>query len=450
MPITCDRSTAALSPPVFSQTGASATFLKLNHGLTLIHQEISSAAVVSVDIWVNAGATSDPVGAAGMAHFLEHMIFRGTDAIASGEFDLAIETEGGSSRAATSHDYAHYAFTVAANQFPKTLDYLAQMLLNAKIDAEAMEQERLVVLEEWRQANDTPDWVAYQHLMTTAYGAHPYGGSVLGNEESIRNITAVQMRDYHRSHYMPHQMTVAIAGAVDLAAAIEVVNKSFSNNFDNGFDHGFDHDLNHCQEPMAAATVKIAGINRQTMSLPRLGQSRLHLAWVGVGVENFVEAIQLELLLTVLVEGRSARLVQQLVAERGWVQDIAGSFSLQQAPSLFTIAAYLDAEYLDLVEAHIIEQVQDLRDRPLPLPELNKAKRSLSNNFTFALESPSQLASFLGYHGLLGCESLCRDWSKAYCAIVHNTKAEDLQDLAQKYLSTQNYVVTRLIAEANS
>ncbi|WP_322096165.1 M16 family metallopeptidase [Pseudanabaena cinerea] len=444
MPITCDRSTAALSSPVFSQTGASATFLKLNHGLTLIHQEISSAAVVSVDIWVNAGATSDPVGAAGMAHFLEHMIFKGTEAIASGEFDLAIETEGGSSRAATSHDYAHYAFTVAANQFPKTLDYLAQMLLNAKIDAEAMEQERLVVLEEWRQANDDPDWVAYQHLMTTAYGAHPYGGSVLGNEESIRNITAVQMRDYHRSHYIPSQMTVAIAGAVDRDAAIEVVNNAFRNNFADRLDH--------CQEPMAtvAATVAITGINRQTMSLPRLSQSRLNLAWVGVGVDSFVEAIQLELLLTVLVEGRSARLVQQLVAERGWVQDIAGSFSLQQAPSLFTIAAYLDAEYLDLVEAHIIEQVQDLRDRPLPLSELNKAKRSLNNNFTFALESPSQLASFLGYHGLLGCESLCRDWSTAYCAIVRNTEAEDLQHLAQKYLSTQNYVVTRLIAEANS
>ncbi|MBD2149403.1 insulinase family protein [Pseudanabaena sp. FACHB-1277] len=442
--MTCDRSTAALSSPVFSQTGASATFLKLNHGLTLIHQEISSAAVVSVDIWVNAGATSDPVGAAGMAHFLEHMIFKGTEAIASGEFDLAIETEGGSSRAATSHDYAHYAFTVAANQFPKTLDYLAQMLLNAKIDAEAMEQERLVVLEEWRQANDDPDWVAYQHLMTTAYGAHPYGGSVLGNEESIRNITAVQMRDYHRSHYIPSQMTVAIAGAVDRDAAIEVVNNAFRNNFADRLDH--------CQEPMAtvAATVAITGINRQTMSLPRLSQSRLNLAWVGVGVDSFVEAIQLELLLTVLVEGRSARLVQQLVAERGWVQDIAGSFSLQQAPSLFTIAAYLDAEYLDLVEAHIIEQVQDLRDRPLPLSELNKAKRSLNNNFTFALESPSQLASFLGYHGLLGCESLCRDWSTAYCAIVRNTEAEDLQHLAQKYLSTQNYVVTRLIAEANS
>ena len=439
MPITCNRSTVESSSSVFTSTSASATFLKLNHGLTLIHQEMN-AAVVSVDIWVKAGAASDPVGAAGMAHFLEHMIFRGTEAIAAGEFDLAIETEGGSSCAATSHDYAHYAFTVAANHFPKTLDYLAQMLLNAKIDPEAMEQERLVVLEEWRQANDDPDWVAYQHLMTNAYGAHPYGGSVLGTEESICNITAAQMRDYHRSHYIPSQMTVAIAGAVDRDAAMSVVNNAFSNNFADRLDH--------CQEPMA--TVEIVGINRQTMSLPRLSQSRLNLAWVGVGVENVVEAIHLELLLTILVEGRSSRLVRQLVVERGWVQDIAGSFSLQQAPSLFAIAAYLDAKYLNLVEAHIIEQVQDLRDRPLPLSELNKAKRSLNNNFTFALESPSQLASFLGYHGLLGCEILCRDWSKAYCEIVRNTQAEDLQHLAQKYLSPQNYVVTRLIAEANS
>ena len=132
MPITCDQ----VAVKVFPQE----TFLKLGNGVTLVHQEIPTAAVVSVDVWVKAGAISDPEHSLGMAHFLEHMIFKGTNLIAPGEFDLVIESEGGLSNAATSHDYAHYTFTVDASRFAITLPYLSQMLLEAKIDEEELEE----------------------------------------------------------------------------------------------------------------------------------------------------------------------------------------------------------------------------------------------------------------------------------------------------------------------
>ncbi|WP_271252772.1 M16 family metallopeptidase [Pseudanabaena sp. Chao 1811] len=433
MPITCDRIAAKVSPQ--------ATFLKLGNGITLVHQEMSASAVVSVDVWVKAGATSDPASSLGMAHFLEHMIFKGTEAIAAGEFDLVIESEGGTSNAATSLDYAHYNFTVAASRFAIALPYLSQMLLEAKIDEQELEQERLVVLEELRQAMDDPDWIAYQHLMETAYGDHVYSRSVLGTEAVVSGITATQMREYHQTYYRPENMTVAIAGAVTREEAIKIVDAAFTRNtFSRNIPKNILSNISNGANPVQ--NLPTPTMRRDTISLPMVQHSRLNMAWMGTSVANLEDAIQLELVTMILTEGRSARLVRELLEESDLVQDIAGSFALQQEAALFTISAYLDAENLELVEHKIIQQVKDLQNHPIAEAELNKAKRSLCNQFIFALESPSQLANFLGYHSLLGCEELCTDWSNAYCKIIRKVKPSDLQNLVKKYLSLENYIVT--------
>ncbi len=460
MPITCDRSAATFSPlanlSLSRAVNSSATYLKLGNGVTLVHQEMPTASVASVDIWVKAGASNDPDAVLGMAHFLEHMIFKGTEAIAAGEFDLVIESEGGVSNAATSLDYAHYSFTVAASRFTITLPYLAQMLLKARIDEEDLEQERLVVLEELRQAMDDPDWFAYQHLMQTAYPSnHPYSRSVLGDEATIKQINAAQMREYHRSHYRPENMTIAIAGAVTREEAIMVVNAAFNNdafaknnfaeNRENTENRNF---ANKNIEPKAVAIEPDYHKNRRSIiSLPNVHHSRLNVAWIAASVANLEEAIQLELVATLLTEGRSSRLIQDLLEDSGLVQDITSSFALQQEAGLFTISAYLEAENLQLVEDRIMQQVTDLINHQVSEVELNKAKRSLCNHFTFALESPSQLANFLGYHSLLGCEDLCRDWSTAYGDIIKKVEPKDLQFLAKKYLDPDKCIVTAVLKE---
>jgi predicted Zn-dependent peptidase len=455
VPITCDRSAATFSPlATISASGAvnsSTTYLKLGNGVTLVHQEMPTASVASVDIWVKAGASNDPDAVLGMAHFLEHMIFKGTEAIATGEFDLVIESEGGVSNAATSLDYAHYSFTVAASRFAITLPYLAQMLLKARIDEEDLEQERLVVLEELRQAMDDPDWFAYQHLMQTAYPSnHPYSRSVLGDEATIKQINAAQMREYHRSHYLPENMTIAIAGAVTREEAIAVVNAAFNN--DAFARNNFSQDNRKTNFAFKNIETKAVTLKpdyrknrRNIITLPNVQHTRLNMAWIAASVADLEDAIQLELVAMLLTEGRSSRLIQDLLEDSGLVQDITSSFALQQEAGLFTISAYLEAENLQLVENKIMAQVIDLIDHQVSDVELNRAKRSLCNHFTFALESPSQLANFLGYHSLLGCEDLCRDWSTAYGDIIKKVQPKDLQFLAKKYLDPDKCIVTAVL-----
>lgn len=449
MPIICDR----LKVNVLSPIASPSTFLRLGNGVTLVHQEMPSVAVVSVDIWVKAGAIKDSDQAVGMAHFLEHMIFKGTEAIAAGEFDLLIESDGGISNAATSHDYVHYSFTVNASRLAVTLPYLCQMLLHAKIDDEALEQERLVVLEELSQGVDDPDWKAHQHLMQIVYGDHPYSRSVIGTEEMINAITAEQMREYHRSHYRPEQMTVAIAGAVNREDAIKIVDAAFASANSYGsiggkIGHGLASDANS-QNITVAEKLNLAQPSqrnyRHTIVSSQVQHSRLNLAWIGAGIQQIEEAIWLELVANILTEGRSSRLIRELREELGWVLDIDSSFALRREAGVFTISACLEGDRLELVESKIIRQIQDLIDQPISMNELNKAKRSLCNQFTFSLEAPSQVASFLGYYSLMGCENLCSNWSTAYCEIIRQAQPMDLQALVKKYLAPDAYVVTNVI-----
>src|SRR6476469_4976161 len=115
---------------------------KLNNGLTVIHQRISATPVVALDVWVRAGATLEPDSWSGMAHFLEHMIFKGTDSIAPGEFDQVIENRGGVANAATSHDYAHFFVNAAADYLAETAQPLAELLLRASIPDREFDRER--------------------------------------------------------------------------------------------------------------------------------------------------------------------------------------------------------------------------------------------------------------------------------------------------------------------
>lgn len=435
MSITCSRSA--------EKSSLGATFLKLDNGLTLIHQELPATSVVSVDVWVKAGATAEPEEWSGMAHFLEHMIFKGTDTIVPGEFDCLIELEGGVANAATSYDYAHYMFTTASNSFASTMPYLAEMLLNASIPDREFEQERLVVLEEMRQSHDDPDWLAFQNLMQTAYGRHPYNRSVLGSEEILLSLTPDHMRYFHRCCYRPELMTVAVVGAISQEEAIAVVSESFAG----------------CQLPLSSVNSNqvqladfemahlpaLSDIRRHVDRLPRLQHGRMTMAWIGPCVDRLEDALQLELVSTILAEGRTSRLVKELREELGWVQDICSGFTMQKEPGLFTVGAYLDSQYLEPVEHKILEQIHQITTTPVTDAELQRAKRSLCNGFAFAVEYPHQLASFLGYYGLLGCQGLCSDWSELYTDTILKVQPQDLLQLAQKYLSPQKYAIATLL-----
>lgn len=404
--------------------------IKLDHGLTLIHQQISTTPIVVADVWVGAGTNLEPEPWFGMAHFLEHMIFKGTPNLLPGEFDYHIEKIGGVSSAATSHDYAHYSITTAANYLEDTLPYLGELLLNAAIPDDEFIRERDVVLEEIRSYNDDPDWLGFQSLVKNVYQNHPYGRSVLGTEPELMQHSPEAMRRFYRSYYQPENMTVVIVGGIGEKAARELVNRVFAD-----FP-----ERDNCPQFTKVPAPIIIGVCRHELILPRLEQARLMMVWKVPGVEEFRAVHGLELLSAVLGEGRISRLVSDLREEKQLVQDIRCDFSLQQESSLFTITAWLESEYLELVENLICSHLEKLQNQEISQQELNRIRRFLCNDFAFSTETPNQLSSFYGfYHTIAQAELVTK-----YPQEIQSFNPQELQKIAQQYLSPANYAVTIL------
>lgn len=409
-----------------------ANLLKLENGLTIIHQYTPATPAVVVDVWVRAGAIQEPEQWSGMAHFLEHMIFKGTDQVAPGVFDQIIENLGGVTNAATSHDYAHFFLTTASQYLPESLPLLGELLLNATIPDDEFGRERDVVLEELRQSEDSPDWIGFQALVESLYPRHPYGRSVLGTESLLREYTPEQMRSFHRSYYQPENMTVVMVGGIEKSAALDLAGETFGS-----FPQRSD-----CPLPQIQVEPPLTGIRRQSLSVPRLEQARLMMAWAGPGVEGLRDAYGLDLLSVLLGEGRTSRLVRELREERGLVQMVGSGFSLQRESSLLTITAMLDAEHLDRVEAIICDRISELATQPISEIELARCKRLLCNDYAFSTETPGQLAGLYGYYFTVARP----EFSVMYPEYIQSFRPEELQQLAQKYLSPYRYAVTILKA----
>ncbi|MDJ0632844.1 MAG: pitrilysin family protein [Xenococcaceae cyanobacterium MO_188.B29] len=416
--------------PTLEQAQFPANIFRLDNGLTIIHQHLSATPVVVADIWVKAGASSEPEEWSGMAHFLEHMVFKGSPKVATGEFDWAIENSGGIANAATSHDYAHFFLTTAASQLPNTLPYLADILLHATIPEDEFIRERSVVLEEIRSSYDDPDWVGFQALCQNLYKIHPYKRSILGEEELLMQHSPNQMRCFHRTHYQPENMTVVLVGGIEQEAAISLVNESFAE-----FSI-----RSECPSHTIEAEPPLIEIARQELYLPRIEQARLTMAWLSVGVECLEDGIGLDILSVILAGSLCSRLVQELREEKQLVLDIYSDFSLQKDSSLFTISAWLETANLDLVEKIICDRLHELQDTLIPDAELNRTRRLLYNDYIFSTETPGQLAGVYGYYNTIATV----EQSIMYPLIINSLSAEQIQRIARQYLSPERYAITIL------
>jgi len=416
--------------PILISSKFPADVFRLENGLTVIHQQIPATPVVVVDVWVKAGAIAEPEEWCGMAHFLEHMIFKGTERLAPGVFDEVIENRGGVTNAATSHDYAHFFITTAAQYLEDTLPVLAELLLNAAIPDDEFLRERDVVLEEIRSCHDNPDFVGFQALTESIYQRHPYGRPILGTEAQLMERSPEQMRSFHHAHYQPENITVVIVGGVAKEVALDLVNRSFQE---------FSPSVN-CPQSEVDAEPPLTEIRRQELYLPRLEQARLLMGWMGPGVDQLRDAYGLDLLSILLAGGRSSRLVREFREEQGIVQGISSGFSLQRDSSLFTISACLEAQHLERVEALIRDRLFQLQTAPISEAELQRCQRLLCNDYAFSTEAPSQIAGLYGYYNTIASA----DVAVTYPEKIQQLKAVDIQQLAQQYLSPQYYAVTVL------
>ncbi|TLN23091.1 insulinase family protein, partial [bacterium] len=190
------------------------TVKKLSNGLEIIFLRYSSAPAIALDLWVRSGSTCETANEAGLAHVVEHMLFKGTKTRGPGEIAAQIENLGGEINAYTSFDHTVYTALVASRYAKAGLEVLADALFNSVFDENELFMEKKVVLEEIRRARDLPQHCLSRNLFKSAYGTHPYGLPVIGNEESVMGFASKDCKNFVKKWYRPSNMTLVAVGDI--------------------------------------------------------------------------------------------------------------------------------------------------------------------------------------------------------------------------------------------
>jgi zinc protease len=416
----------SVSPPLNAPT-----VHRLPNGLTIVAEQMPVDAV-NLNIWLGVGSAIESAEINGMAHFLEHMIFKGTNRIQSGEFERLIEQRGAVTNAATSQDYTHYYITTAPQDFAALAPHQIEVLLNAAIPDAAFERERLVVLEEIRRSEDNPRRRLFYRSMEAGFERLPYRRPVLGPAAVIENLKPQQMRDFHATWYRPQSMTAVAVGNLPVNQLIDIVADSFSQAPE--------------PKPLAAYTevpdstpeAPFTTIARQEYNDPSLQQARLTMMWRVPGMTELPQTYALDVLSSVLAQGRTARMIKDLREERRLVTSISVSNMTYISQGLFYISAQLPVENLAVVEAAIAQHIRTLHQERVSEQEIRRVGTLVANRFIFGNETPSDRAGLYGYY-----QAIMGDLAPAlnYPALIQAVTAADVQAAVQQHLNPDAYRV---------
>lgn len=400
----------------------------LPNGLTIVAEQMPIEAV-NLNLWVKVGSSVESDAINGMAHFLEHMIFKGSERLTSGEFERQIEERGAVTNAATSQDYTHYYVTTAPKDFAELAPLQIDIVTNASIPDEAFERERLVVLEEIRRSDDNPRRRTFQRAMETAFEQLPYRRSVLGPETVISQLKAQQMRDFHAMWYQPQSMTAAVVGNLPVEELIEIVAAGFTAK--DAITPPVQH-LGITQE------LPFTEIVRREYVDESLQQARLVMLWRVPGLTKLQETYALDVLAGILGHGRTSRLVRDLREERGLVSSVSVSNMTQRLQGTFYISAHCPVENLPVVESAIAQHISRLQTETIAIAEIERVRKRVANRFIFGNETPSDRAGLYGYY-----QSMVGDLEPAFDYPIHiqAQNATNLMQASQKYLSPDAYGV---------
>lgn len=408
------------------------TVYTLSNGLTIIAEQIPIEAV-NFGIWLNVGSRVEADSINGMAHFLEHMVFKGTPRLQLGEFEQRVERHGAITNAATSQDYTNYYITTAPQDFAELAPLQIDVVLNPKLDRADFEQEKPVILEEIHRAADSVQRRIYQHAATLAFQRLPYRRPVLGAPEAIAALTEQQMRYFHATNYQPRAMTAVAVGNLPTQELIDLVADGFAAYGQDSISPDF-AGANRSPQP----EPPFNSIVRQELVDPDLQQTRLILMWRVPGMNQLPDTYALDVVAAILGQGRTSRLVADLREERQLVTGIGASNSSYGLQGVFTISAQLPTAHVAEVEACILEHLTRLAREPIGAGEIDRVRRQVANRHIFQNETPSARGSMYGYYqAIAGSFQAGIDYPDK----IRFVEAADVQGAVSQWLPTGAYGV---------
>ena len=351
--------------------------------------------LISIDIWCKAGSSFEDVDKNGTAHFLEHMIFKGSNKIMPGEFDHKIESLGGLSNASTGYDDVHYHVLVPPSNFKESLALLTNIVVAPDFNPDEFIKEKGVVIDEIKQQNDQPEERLFNYFLKRVWLSPNYANSILGTEHSIKNLEINDLVKFHSKHYTTEKICIAIAGNLS-----EEIYKIFEKSDLSGIKES-PNLINLKNKP----SLKIRN-GRESVKFDNLEFSRIFMAWFIPNLNDQKNIIGLEILASILSVGRNSRLVKILKEDSNLVESVYVDVNAGELGGLFIIEASCESKDIDLVEKQINKTIDEISNcKVLALDEIKKAINIVKSNYIFNLETSTQLSSFFGNELLWGRKS---------------------------------------------
>jgi predicted Zn-dependent peptidase len=382
-------------------------------GPRVISARLPGARSVSIAAYVLAGSRLETPEQAGVAHFMEHITFKGTKRFPSTRaISEAIEGVGGSFNAATDRESTVYWVRVPRREATRAMDVLGELIVRPTLDETEIDGERAVIVEEIRSYLDDPAEYAQILFQQAMFGDGALGREICGDEDGIRALPAATIRDFWRSTYRPANTVVAVAGDIEHASSVDLAGAAFGTG--NGAVPGF-----------AAAPTLPAGERALLRSRRDASQAQL-IVGVPALRRDHPDAWTLAVLNAILGDGMSSRLFLSVREAQGLAYDVSsGLVDYADAGSL-EISAGVDPERLPAALSALLAELVRLRDEDVPAEELAKTKAYLSGGLELRMDETRHLASWIGGQEALHDKVLTLDEALAAVAAVQATDVREL------------------------
>lgn len=409
-----------------------------DNGLQAIFEKRERAGVVAAQVWVKTGSRYENGKIAGITHFIEHLIFKGTEKLEGNAFAGRIESLGGTVNAFTSYDNTVYHIIIPKKTFEEGLDLLIESVMHPAFPSEEIEKERKVILEEIKMGEDDPQRKLFKELFSISYQGHPYSRPVIGYDETVKSISRNDILDYYRKHYTPDNMTVVIIGDFDEIKTRETIGKTLGK-------------LKGEISSFASSKDAIAGEKNDNVRVIERDVRENYLAFsYPIPQLSHKDIPAIEVLGAILGDGESSRLTESLKRKKGVVTSIADYIFSPKENGLFVIyATFKNGEEYDTVVREADTELKKIKKGKISDWEMEKAKNMLKASYVYAEETVQGKARQVGnFQTMTGDPRFLSTFLKKIGMV---TKA-DVKRVFEKYLSDKHRrtVLLKPVRKANN
>ncbi|MEN3034028.1 MAG: pitrilysin family protein [Aquificaceae bacterium] len=395
---------------------------RLSSGATLSVKQRPDSPAVAVQVWVGVGSLAEGINQKGMAHFLEHMLFNGSEGYAQGEIDQIVESMGGSINAGTSKDFTYYHITIAKPYWKDALRLIYHLTQKPLLKEEAIEKEKPIVLEEIKRKDDDPRNKLWEELEKQVYKISPYRDPILGFERTVSAFTQQDLIEFFKNYYAPQAVNIVVVGDVDPEEVYQLAENTFGK-----------EEKRQLKKPKASKEPQQLENRSKLVQDSRLSNAYWAIAWRVPGIKSH-EYPALIVLDQILGTGRTSVLFRE-VRERGFASLVSSGDFSRPEDNIFYIFASTSPDRVDSLR----ERVFSLLNNPesiITKEAVESAKRRLINSRAFEHERVQSEAFSIGYNLTVG-KSL--NLYLHYDNSIMSVTKEDVLNVLNKYIVAKPY-----------